>query len=125
MGSDVFSEFDLLPPLAQDTHEIDLTAVKSLLTRGVEGVESDPADFKDGCYKGFPVLEASQLPAGLPGVHASLPGRFYVASPLGAVGLVPWEGSKIIWPWEAGWVQDLHRENVQSLLKPTEEKKKK
>ena len=23
---------------------------------------------------------------------------------------MPWVGSKIIWPWERGWVQDMHKE---------------
>jgi len=39
----------------------------------------------------------------------------------GEIGMVPWEGSQVVWPWESGWEQDLYRPEVTSLLK--EEKK--
>lgn len=35
---------------------------------------------------------------------------FYVQSDSGMVGLVPWPGSAIIWPYEQAWVQDLYHE---------------
>jgi len=35
---------------------------------------------------------------------------FYVVSPEGTYGLVPWPGSTIIWPWEKAWEQDLYHE---------------
>lgn len=32
---------------------------------------------------------------------------FYVETEHGTVGWVPWIGSPVVWPWEAGWEQDL------------------
>ena len=100
---------------------------------------SDPEDLDqgdytpDGAYKGFPIIPRSEWPEvadvmpdpkrGIVG-HANQKGRFYVKSPDGTVGLVPWDGSQIVWPWEeTAWAQDLHRPEVQSLLK--EEKPRK
>jgi hypothetical protein len=125
MGSEDFSEFDLLPTDAHVRHEDvplaaeppDISALKRVLTA------HDDVPF-EGRYKGFEILPRNQIPQSLPAVHASLSDRFYVASPLGAVGLVPWMGSKIIWPWEAGWVQDMYRPEVQGILKETKERKK-
>jgi len=79
-------------------------------------------------YKGFRIIpehewppEAHRLPS--PGVagHANQKRRFYVESETGEIGMVPWEGSQVVWPWESGWEQDLYRPEVTSLLK--EEKK--
>lgn len=87
---------------------------------------SEPAELgfgPDGRYKGFQIIPSGQLPPGLPAVHAGLSERFYVASPRGNVGLVPWAGSVVVWPWERGWLQDLSRSNVQSLLRPEKAKK--
>lgn len=133
--SEDFSEFGAF---AAESHEEvrvgpedgvypDISALKAVLTSAsalAETEEPDEGDFgPDGDYKGFPIL--AQRPKGVPSTHSTLELRFYVSSPLGAVGLVPWPGSKIIWPWERGWVQDLHRETVTSFLKPQEEKKAK
>jgi|SRR5580765_5648972 len=72
-------------------------------------------------YKGFRVCTGGDIP--VVKAHAHLRGRFYVESPEGSAGLVPWDGSQIIWPWEAAWAQDLHRTSVETFLK--EEPKKK
>ena len=48
--------------------------------------------------------------------------RFYVESPSGTPGLVPWPGSMVIWPWERAWSQDMNRTEVQSMLKEDEKK---
>ena len=74
----------------------------------LEEEEPEPAElgFEPGnLYKGFPMVPD-------PGIemHAHLERRFYVGSPKGTVGLVPWAGSTIIWPWEAAWAQDLYHE---------------
>lgn len=84
----------------------------------IEGELEDDGDFEPGGrYKGFRMVSAPLVPPP-PSSHQSLPARFYVESPEGAVGLVPWPGSQIAWPWEAGWTQDLHRTEVQSLVRP-------
>lgn len=115
-----FSEFDVQEPERSSLSDppASLTALKAVLTR------RDEDEPHDGIYKGFPIVPRSQIPSSLPAQHASLTDRFYVTSPLGAVGLVPWVGSKIIWPWEQGWVQDMHRPQVQSILKDVKERKK-
>ena len=88
----------------------------------------DVGDYEPGengvtLYKGFPVLPREGWPADHETLHGNQKRRFYVISPAGTVGLVPWDGSQIIWPWDQAWVQDLHRSEVQSLLK--EEKPRK
>lgn len=47
----------------------------------------------------------------LPKAHAQRWGeaRFYVQSETGMVGLVPWPGSHVVWPWEAGWLPDTRK----------------
>jgi hypothetical protein len=56
------------------------------------------------------VLPESRWPRDLPKAQAERwPQRFYVESETGIVGLVPWPGSQIVWPWEAGWRVDMHR----------------
>ena len=35
------------------------------------------------------------------------PATFYVRSPRGTIGWVPWIGSAIAWPWEIAWEADL------------------
>ena len=51
---------------------------------------------------------------------------FYVKSPQGKVGLVPFPNSTVVWPWEtAAWAQDLAPENqgkIRRDLKPSERK---
>jgi hypothetical protein len=95
--------------------------------------ELDTGDWEPGGkYKGFEVLPREEWPSvsdvmpdpekGIVG-HANQARRFYVVSATGMVGLVPWDGSQIIWPWEAAWRQDMHRTSVESFLK--EEPKKK
>jgi hypothetical protein len=85
------------------------------------GVDEDDGDFEPGGrYKGFLIVPE---PPGVPSVHAkAFPRRFYVVSSSGTVGLVPWSGSIVSWPWDAGWQADLYRAEVDSLLK--DEKKK-
>lgn len=50
---------------------------------------------------------------------------FYVRAHDDMIGLVPFPNSTIVWPWEAGWAQDLAPENqgkVRRDLKPSEKK---
>jgi len=119
--ADEFADYPETPegtPLPMDALRASLTSAASL---------QDPDDWDDGDfepggrYKGFVMVPA---PERVPDAHAAHPHRFYVASPRGTIGLVPWAGSKIIWPWEQGWEQDLHRSQVQSLLKEPEKEKK-
>lgn len=109
------SEFEEFPARS-------LSDVKALLqpASSLGQVEEDMGDFEGGRYRGFLILDG--IPPETPATHQSLPRRFYVTSPNGTPGLVPFPGSTVIWPWERGWVQDLHAEKVDSLLRP--EKKK-
>jgi hypothetical protein len=75
-----------------------------------------------GYYKGFTVVPEPDTP---PSAHSAYPRRFYVESPSRLVGLVPWPGSQIIWPWERGWAADMNRVEVHSALKDEPSKKKK
>ncbi len=56
----------------------------------------------------FRVLPESRWPRNLPKEQAERWGkqRFYVETDRGTVGLVPWPGSHVVWPWESGWVPD-------------------
>lgn len=73
-------------------------------------------------YRGFLVLDRGSWPRSLPKIHSIYPHRLYV-SYKELVGLVPWEGSVVVWPWDRGWDCDLHRDEVRSLLKEEKEKK--
>lgn len=65
-------------------------------------------------YKGFPIVQIDwQHP-----LHATRPDSFYVVTDRGTYGWVPWLGSTVVWPWEAGWVQDLRAEKTVELPKP-------
>ena len=56
------------------------------------------------------VLPRVRWPRDLPKAHGERwPERFYVETGRGTVGLVPWPGSHVVWPWEAGWLVDMHR----------------
>lgn len=95
-----------------------LTSAASLLP---EGYDHDEGDFgPDGTYKGFEILHEAEWPRVERHLHIAK--RFYVRHN-DTVGMVPWPGSKIIWPWDAAWEQDLYREQVTSYLKPDEQKK--
>jgi hypothetical protein len=83
--------------------------------------EEDPGDFEPGRYKGFEILPPAEWPTVKE--HSHIDRRFYVRHN-DTIGLVPWPGSKICWPWEAGWEQDLHRSQVQSLIRPERKAKK-
>lgn len=79
-------------------------------------VEEDAGDFGPGAtYKGFAILP--EPPLDVPLSHSRLHNGFYVRSPRGMLGFVPWPGSVVVWETEAGWVQDLYRPEVISLLK--------
>ena len=82
--------------------------------------DPDQGDFEPGRYKGFEILPESEWP--VVKKHTHIKGRFYVRNN-DTVGMVPWPGSMIVWPWEAAWERDLYRETVTSFLK--EEKKEK
>lgn len=82
----------------------------------------DQGDFEPGGkYKGFQILPKHLWPD--EPQHGTWEERFYVQTPSGTPGLVPWVGSQIIWPWESAWAVDLHRTEVESFLRPDEEKK--
>lgn len=82
--------------------------------------DHDQGDFgPGGTYKGFEILPESEWPQEKR--HAHIKRRFYVRHN-DTVGLVPWPGSMIVWPWEAAWEQDLYRETVTSYLKEEEKK---
>jgi len=84
----------------------------------------DTGDWEPGGrYKGFTVLGREDWPENHEAIHGNQRNRFYVQSVAGTIGLVPWDGSQIIWPWERAWAQDLHRTSVETFLK--EEPKKK
>jgi len=51
------------------------------------------------------------------------PPTFYVQSPRGTIGWVPWIGSVVAWPWEAAWEADLV-EKGEPDPKPSEQKKR-
>lgn len=54
------------------------------------------------------VLPEARWPRDLPKGHAlRWPNRFYVETEKLTVGLVPWPGSHVVWPWEAGWQPDV------------------
>src|SRR4030095_14883871 len=78
-----------------------LSDVRAVLTTAsaLTSDQVEESDFVGDTYKGFPIIPRSQIPKSLPQAHAALELRFYVLSPLGAVGLVPWPGSKIVLPW--------------------------
>lgn len=77
----------------------------------------------DGTYRGMEILD---LPAQDPR-HAYLfdPATaptgtvrsFYVRSPEGALGLVPWPGATPIWPAEKAWEQDLYHQQSEPAKK--------
>lgn len=73
-----------------------------------------------GVYRGFRLVSA---PRERPEPHRLYKEGFYVTSPRGLVGFVPWVGAQVIWPWEAGWAMDLHRTEVESFLRPEPKKK--
>ena len=92
----------------------------------LDPADEDMGDFEPGgLYRGFRMIPEHLWPADewTPRHQARFPQRFYVESPSGTPGLVPWPGSQIVWPWERAWSVDLHREQVESFLKPDEEKK--
>jgi hypothetical protein len=88
--------------------------------------ELDVGDWEPGNkYKGFDVVSRDEWPEDHEKLHGNLPRRFYVRSMSGQIGLVPWDGSRITWPWEQGWTQDLYRDIVESFLKEEPKKKEK
>jgi hypothetical protein len=108
---------DILPPLA---------TARSLLP---PDYDEDDGDFEPGLYKGFAILppsewpdEAHRFPTSELAGHANQRSRFYVRHN-DTVGLVPWPGSKVIWPWDEAWMQPDYRSDVTPLLKQEEEKK--
>lgn len=84
-----------------------------------DDTDPDDGDFGPDGYRGLELVPQADWPS--EPRHDHLPARFYVRSG-DLVGMVPWPGSKPVWPGEAGWAQDMYRPDVESLLK--EEKKK-
>ena len=95
----------------------------------IDPEDQDQGDFEPGgFYKGFKILPRHLWPANeWTPRHAERWGdrRFYVTSENGTCGLVPWEGSLIIWPWDRAWTVDLHRTEVETLLKEEKKERKK
>lgn len=118
-------EAEVLPPEQEDAPSLadvraTLTTASALLP---SGYDQDEGDFEPGGrYKGFEILLARDWPSVQ--AHAHLSSRFYVRHN-DTVGLVPWPGSQIVWPWDQGWEQDLHRTEVVSYLKEDEKKGRK
>jgi hypothetical protein len=110
-----------------------LVTARSLLPPDYDEDQGDFEPSPEGLrYKGFLVVdredwpvEADVMPDASKGIvgHANQERRFYVYSPGRVIGLVPWPGSLVVWPWESAWIQGLYRPQVTSLLK--EEKKEK
>jgi len=132
MSQDEFDPFEEPGPEPADFAPVDereppsldtLTAGAGLVTAASflpEGFDPDEGDFgPDGTYKGFEILPADEWPQ--VARHAHIRRRFYVRHN-DTMGMVPWPGSKIVWPWEAAWEQDLYRETVTSYLKEDEKK---
>jgi hypothetical protein len=129
-------EAGLLSSSAEENREVSIPLPGLVRARDLIASEDlDQGDFEPGgLYKGFQILPREQWPPesdltpdperGIVG-HANQTRRFYVVSPLGTVGLVPWEGSQVVWPWEQAWRQDLYRPEVQTFLKDDREGKKK
>jgi hypothetical protein len=95
----------------------------------VENIEDlDQGDFEPGAegmrYKGFPIVGVRDWPDDHEILHGNQKRRFYVRSLAGTIGLVPWEGAQVVWPWEQAWRQDLHRSQVESFLKEEPKEKK-
>jgi len=138
LGADIGVSIDLpaeRPSLPDDVKEKAGFVRASSLVRDPDAL--DVGDYEPGpnevtLYKSFPIIPRSEWPDvadvmpdpknGVVG-HANQKGRFYVRSPKGTIGLVPWDGSQVVWPWDAAWAQDMYRPQVESLLK--EEPKKK
>jgi hypothetical protein len=80
-------------------------------------------DAAAGFYKGYEICADQSLRHPR---HAKrmAKGAFYVQAKSGTVGWVPWVGSTVVWPWEAGaWLQDLDRDEVHADSVPAKEKK--
>jgi len=87
---------------------------------------SEPADLgfePDNRYLSFEIVGEQDWPTNTR--HQLWKRRFYVRSPRGTIGVVPWAGSRVIWPWEAAYGADLHRSEVESFLKEDEKKGRK
>lgn len=132
----IFDDVDVAPepPTAEppeppsepvDLSRISLSTAAALLPSEYDGDDGDYEPSPEGTrYRGHLILDRGQWPQSLPAAHARWRHRLYVRAASGTIGLVPWDGSQIVWPWEAAWELDLHRDQVQSLLK-TEGKEKK
>jgi len=107
-----------LPPAgAAEVQRAGLVSARSLLPADYD---EDQGDFEPGGrYKGFEIVPPAEWPH--VARHAHIERRFYVRYN-DTMGLVPWPGSMIVWPWEAAWEQDLYREEVTSYLKEDEKK---
>lgn len=85
-----------------------------------------PYFWKDGCYRGFQVAYVkAQAPEHEYLFKQKKQRAFYVHDKEGNLGLVPFPNCTVVWPWEAGWMQDLAPENqskVRRDLKPSEKK---
>ena len=83
---------------------------------------SFPPQFISKDFKGFKILRdlppQDERHEWLFDPATTTPGRrnaFYVQADDGTIGLVPWLGSTVIWPWEKAWEQDLYHEKQTPL----------
>jgi hypothetical protein len=114
----------LEPPQLTDSLRETLVTAASLLPSDDDRDQGDYESSDQGTlYKGFRILVLQEDWPEEP-LHEHLKNHFYVVSPQGTIGLVPWDGSQIVWPWEAAWKQDLYRSEVTPVLKEPEKKKK-
>jgi hypothetical protein len=129
-------EYDVGDPLLEDAPEPPsmtpyereiasrVTTASALLPDDEFNQEPAELGFEpDNKYLSFPILGEEEWPD-IPR-HQIWKTRFYVVSPRGTVGVVPWAGSSVIWPWERAWGTDLHRAQVETFLKEPEKKEKK
>lgn len=88
-----------------------------------------PWFWKDMRYRGFFIAHVSVQDPRHEYLFKQETGRaFYVKSPNGVVGLVPYPNSTIVWPHELAWTQDLAPENKGKPrvdLKASQKKEKK
>ena len=75
----------------------------------------------------FRVLPRVRWPRDLPVTHERRWGdrRFYIESDNGVVGLVPWPGSHVVWPWEAAWHPTIPADVASLRADPKPESKRK
>lgn len=128
MSEEDFNEFDLPvqePEASSLAGEDRRAALRDALVPASMLEDPDDIDMGDygpgRTYKSFAIL--AEPPLDVPETHARFHDGFYVRSPRGMLGFVPWPGSMVVWETELAWEQDLFRPEVHTLLKEDEKKK--